>query len=168
MKSEFSTAWASSSQPRKQHKFMHNAPLHVRNRFLSAHLSDALQEKYGKRTATVRKGDEVLIMRGSFKKKTAKVNNVDIKKTRVTLEGINRSKKDGSKVNVYFHPSVLQINTLNADDKERLASLNKKTGASFSAKTTQVSKAPEVKAVVKPAVKQTEKKESKISKENKK
>jgi len=162
MKSEFSTAWASSSQPRKQHKFMHNAPLHVRNRFLSAHLSDALQEKYGKRTATVRKGDEVLIMRGSFKKKIAKVNNVDIKKTRVTLEGINRSKKDGSKVNVYFHPSVLQINTLNADDKERLASLNKKTGASFSAKTV------EPKAAVKPAAKQAEKKESKITKENKK
>jgi large subunit ribosomal protein L24 len=126
MKQDFSAAWSGSSQPRKQRKFAHNAPLHLRNNFLSAHLSDALQEKYGKRTIPVRKGDEVLIMRGSFKKKTAKVASVNLKRSRVTLEGINRSKKDGSKLNVYFHASVLQINTLNLDDKERLASLNRK------------------------------------------
>jgi large subunit ribosomal protein L24 len=125
MKSQFSTSWIGSSQPRKQRKYRHNAPLHLRNKFLSAHLSDALQEKYGKRSVSVRKGDEVLVMRGSFRKKTAKVASVDVKKSIVILESITRNKKDGSKVNVKFSPSVLQIQILNADDKERLASLSR-------------------------------------------
>ncbi len=130
MKQEFSTSWLSSTQPRKQRKFRLNAPLHQKHIFLSAHLSDELQSKYGRRAAPLRKGDEVLIMRGSFKKKSAKVSKVDLKRTRVVLEGITRTKKDGSKINVYFHPSVLQIQSLEAGDKERLSALNRKSGNS--------------------------------------
>ena len=126
MKQDFSTSWISSVQPRKQRKFVANAPLHVKHTFLSANLSKALREKYGKRNLPLRKGDEVLVMRGAFKKKKAKVTSVDLKDTRIALEGIQRTKKDGSKVNVFFHPSVLQIQTLNLDDKERVAALNRK------------------------------------------
>lgn len=60
-------------------------------------------------------------MRGSFKKKKAKISSVDLKKTRVSLEGIQRAKKDGTKINVYFHPSVLQIQSLNLEDKKRIS-----------------------------------------------
>ncbi len=74
----------------------------------------------------IRKGDEVLVMRGSFKKKKVKVISVDTKRTRVVLEGIQRAKKDGTKVNVFFHPSALQINSLNLDDKKRLQSIDRK------------------------------------------
>ena len=112
MKSEFSTSWVSSRQKRKQRKYRINSPLHTRHKFLSANLSKELRKKYAKRNLPLRKGDEVLIMRGAFKKKKAKLTSVDLKKTRVTLEGIQRTKKDGSKVNVFFHPSVLQIQTL--------------------------------------------------------
>jgi ribosomal protein uL24 len=76
------------------------------------------------------KGDEVLVMRGAFRKKKAKVVSVDLKNSRVALENIQRTKKDGSKVNVFFHPSVLQIQTLNLDDKKRIASLNRKASSS--------------------------------------
>ena len=126
MKQKFSTHWLSSTQPRKQRKFVINAPLHVRHKFLSANLSKELRKKYAKRNLPLRKGDEVLIMRGAFKKKKAKLTSVDLKKTRVTLEGMQRAKKDGSKVNVFFHPSVLQIQVLNLDDKQRVAALNRK------------------------------------------
>jgi large subunit ribosomal protein L24 len=126
MKQKFSTHWVSSTQPRKQRKFIANAPLHVRHKFLSANLSKDLRKKYAKRNLPLRKGDEVLIMRGAFKKKKAKLTSVDLKKTRVTLEGIQRTKKDGSKVNVFFHPSILQIQVLNLDDKQRVAALNRK------------------------------------------
>ncbi len=126
MKQEFSTKWESSTQPRKQRKFMANAPLHIRHRFLSANLSKDLRKKYGKRNLPLRKGDEVLIMRGAFRKKKAKVASVDLKNSRVALEGIQRTKKEGSKVNVFFHPSVLQLQTLNLDDKMRLEALNRK------------------------------------------
>ncbi len=125
MKQSFSSKWVSSIQPRKQHKYIANAPLHTKHKFLSANLSKELRKKYGKRNLPLRKGDDVLVMRGAFKKKKAKVASVDLKNTRVALEGIQRTKKEGSKVNVYFHPRVLQIQTLNLDDKQRLAALNR-------------------------------------------
>ena len=123
MKSKFSTAWLSSKLPRKQRKYRYNAPLHLRHKFLNSHLSAELRKKYGKRKFPIRKGDEVLIMRGSFAKKKAKVGNVDLKKSRVTLENINRQKKDGTKINVYFDPSNLRIESLFLEDKERIKSL---------------------------------------------
>jgi len=126
MKSQFSTQWQSSKQPRKQRKFIYNAPLHIRHKFLSAHLSKDLRKKYGKRNLPLRKGDEVLVMRGFFKKKKAKVSSVDLKNTLVTLEGLQKTKKEGSKVNVWFHPSNLQIVSLDLADKERISSLNRK------------------------------------------
>lgn len=125
MKSKFSTAWLSSSQPRKQRKYQYNAPLHIKHKFLNAHLSKPLREKYGKRSLPLKKGDEVLVMRGSFVKKKAKISSIQAKRTRVILEGIQRSKKDGTKVNVFFHPSSLQIQTLNLEDKKRFAILEK-------------------------------------------
>nr|AJS12525.1 50S ribosomal protein L24P [uncultured archaeon] len=119
MKQEFSTSWVSSVQPRKQRKYGYNAPLHIKHRFLSSNLSKELRKKYGKRNLPLRKGDEVLVMRGTFKKKKAKVSKVDLKNTRIALDGIQRTKKEGTKVNVYFHPSVLQIYSL-VEDKFRL------------------------------------------------
>lgn len=120
MRSQFSTAWMGSKQVRKQRKFRANAPLHLKHIFLSAHLSKTLKQEHKSRSLPLRKGDEVLIMRGSFKKRKAKVISIDLKNTRVALEGIQRSKKDGTKVNVYFHPSNLTIQSLNTDDKRRL------------------------------------------------
>ena len=125
MKSQFSTHWRSSSQPRKQRKFLANAPLHIKHSFLSSNLSKTLRKQHGKRSIPIRNGDEVLIMRGSFKKKKAKVTSVNHKRTRITLEGMQRTKKDGTKVNVFFHPSSVQIQALNLEDKERIASINK-------------------------------------------
>ena len=122
MKQEFSTHWISSKQPRKQVKYRANAPLHIKHKFLSSNLSKELRKKYSKRSMPIRKGDEVLVLRGSFKKKTAKVLKVDTKRTRVVLENLNRTKKDGTKINVYFHPSSLQIKSLNLEGKKRIKS----------------------------------------------
>ena len=125
MKSEFNTSWKASVQPRKQHKFRANAPLHVKHKFLSAHLSKPLSEKYGKRSLPLRKGDEVLVMRGSFRKKQAKVSSVNHSFCRVFIEGIQRTKKDGTKVNVPFNARTLLIVSLNQDDKKRFSSTSK-------------------------------------------
>jgi large subunit ribosomal protein L24 len=129
MKSQFSTSWISSIQPRKQRKYLANAPLHIKHKFLSANLSKSLRDKYGKRNLPLRKGDEVLVMRGIFKKKKAKVTIVDLKNSLVVLENLQTTKKDGSKVNVYFKPSNLQIQELDLGDKERLASLQRKSSS---------------------------------------
>ena len=132
MKSKFSTSWSSSLQARKQRKYRYNAPLHIKHKFLSANLSKELRKKHGKRNLPLRKGDEVFVMRGSFKKKKAKISLVDAKNSRVALEGIQRAKRDGTKVNVYLHPSVLQIVSLQLDDRKRIASLNRKSNSAKS------------------------------------
>ena len=93
MKQKFSTKWVSSKQPRKQRKYKANAPLHLKHKFLSAHLSKTLRQKYGKRSFPLRKGDEVLVMRGTFKKKKAKIASIDLTRSRVALENIQRTKK---------------------------------------------------------------------------
>jgi large subunit ribosomal protein L24 len=126
MKQEFSTSWKSSIQPRKQHKYRHNAPLHIKHKFLSTHLSKDLRKKYSKRNLPLRKGDEVLVMRGAFKKKKAKVASVDHANAKVLLEGMQRTKKDGTKVSVVFNPRALQILSLNLDDKRRVSSSKEK------------------------------------------
>ena len=121
MRQTFSTSWIASRQPRKQRKYAYNAPLHVKHSFLSAHLSKDLRVKHKRRNLSLRKGDEVLVMRGTFAGKKAKISSVDVKRTRAMLEGITRPKRDGSKVNVFFHPSNLQITALTLDDKKRLS-----------------------------------------------
>jgi large subunit ribosomal protein L24 len=140
MKKEFSTKWISSKQPRKQRKYTANAPLHTKHNFLSAPLSKELRKKHGKRSIPIRKGDEVLVMRGSFKKKKAKVVTVEPKKTRISLENLQRSKKDGTKVSVFFHPSSVQIQTLNLEDKARIKSLNRKKESQTQQKTKEEKK----------------------------
>ncbi len=126
-------SWKRSVQPRKQRVYRVRAPLHVKRRFLGANLSKDLRKKYGG-SAVLRKGDVVRVMRGEFKKKRAKVDSVEILKGRVSLEGIQRTKKDGTKVMVSFAPSNLQIVELNLEDKKRKAALEraekKETGES--------------------------------------
>jgi len=39
-----------SKQPKKQRKFLYNAPLHLRQKIMSATLSNELRQKYGFRT----------------------------------------------------------------------------------------------------------------------
>ena len=127
MKKEFSTKWIGSRQPRKQRKYLANAPLSIKRKMISSNLNKGLREKYSRRTAVLRKGDEVRIMIGTFKGKESKVSKVDTKKMKVSLDGIQRTKKDGTKINVNFNASNLQIQSLNLDDKKRLKSLEKKT-----------------------------------------
>jgi len=121
----WSKHWKSSKKPRKQRKYVYHAPLHVRHKLLSAHLSKELREKYKKRSFPVRKGDEVQIMIGKFKKKTGKISRVDLKKIKVYIDGITRKKVDGSEVQIPTHPSNLKIINLNLEDKKRIKALTR-------------------------------------------
>lgn len=119
MKKKFSTKWKASKQPRKQRKYLANAPLHIKKKFVRINLSKELRKKYGKRNIGVVKGDTVKIMRGKFKGKKGKVNKVELKRKKIIVEGIQIKKKDGSKVNVRLEPSNLQIVELKTEDKKR-------------------------------------------------
>jgi large subunit ribosomal protein L24 len=109
MKKKFSTHWKGSKQPRKQRKYLANAPLHLRKDFVSVNLSKELRKKEGKRNLPVKKGDKVKIVRGKFKGKQGKVLEVKLKISKIIVENINVTKQDGSKANVKLQPSNLQI-----------------------------------------------------------
>ena len=138
MKSKFSTHWTGSKLPRKQRKFRANAPSHIRHKMVSAHLSDTLRKRYGKRNVPIHKNDEVKIMKGEFKGKTGKIDSVDLKKLRVMIGGIYRTKKDGTKVSVYFNPSNLLIKELNLEDGKRKKSLERKGNVKVEKKSENV------------------------------
>jgi large subunit ribosomal protein L24 len=126
MKKEFSTAWKGSKQPRKQRKYLAKAPLHLKKKTMSINLSKDLRKVHGRRNIVIRKDDKVKIMRGKFKGKEGKVILVVTKQQKIYIEGIQTKKQDGSKVNIPFRPSNLQILELKLDDKRRIKkSLNK-------------------------------------------
>jgi large subunit ribosomal protein L24 len=125
MKKKFSIAWKASKQPRKQRKYRINSPTHIKRKLMCTNLNKDLRKKYNRRSFPLKKGDIIKIMRGKFKNKTGKIELVDLKKLRVTVDGIYNTKKDGTKVNVYFDPSNLQIKELNLEDKKRRDVLEK-------------------------------------------
>lgn len=130
MKVKFSRNWVRSKSPRKQRKYIANAPLHIRRKFLSVNLSKELRKKYGRRNVVVRTGDVVRVLRGSFKGVEGKVTRVNLKKGRVYVENVKRKKTDGSEVLVPLHPSNLQIVELNTEDEKRIKKIARKSGES--------------------------------------
>jgi large subunit ribosomal protein L24 len=117
-----------SSKARIQRKAQANATAHVRRKMLSAHLSDDLREKYGKRTARVCKGDTVVVVRGNedIRNIEGKVVNVYTKTGRVAIEGITIKQADGTEAERPIHASNLVITKLNTEDPWRMDSLSKK------------------------------------------
>jgi large subunit ribosomal protein L24 len=150
---DWSTYWKSSSHVRKQRKYRFNAPVHIRSRFVSSHLSKDLKVKHKIRSIALRKGDTVKILRGRFKGQSAKVDVVDRKDLKVYLENMKIAKKDGTEVPIALDASNLIVTSLNLDDKRRIKS----------------KEAKEAKKIEKPEVKKkTETKEVKSKPKTKK
>jgi large subunit ribosomal protein L24 len=124
---KFNTSWKASKRPGKQRKYAANAPLHLKRNLMSVNLSKELRKRHGKRNIPLRKGDVVKIMRGKFKKKAGKITAINNKRLRVEIEGIQVKKQDGSKANVRFYPSILQITELNTEDKKRIKGIKQES-----------------------------------------
>jgi large subunit ribosomal protein L24 len=97
--------------------------LHIKRKLLNVNLSKELRKKYNRRNIPIRKGDEIKVMRGKFKKKQGKIIGIDVKNSKLKIDSIMIKKQDGSKVNVRIHPSNLQIIGLNLDDKKRMKNI---------------------------------------------
>ncbi len=118
--------WVKSSQPRKQRRALFNAPLHKRQKLMSALLSPELRKQYGIRNLPVRKGDEVVIMRGSFKGHRGKVVRVDLRRMRIYVDGVTIKNARGEPRYYPIHPSNVMIVSLNLDDKARREIIERK------------------------------------------
>ena len=109
-----------SIQPRKQRKALYTAPLHTRRKIMSANLSKDLRADIGKRSLPIRVGDKVQVVRGDFKGHEGKVESIDAKRYKVTVEGVTLSKPDGNAVLLPIHPSNLMIIEADLKDERRL------------------------------------------------
>ena len=95
---------------------------------MSSHLSKDLIKSYKTRSVKIRTGDKVKVLRGQFKKLVGKIARVDVKKTKAYIEGVELTKRDGSKTFYPIHPSNLLVLELNLSDqkrKQKLEGLNK-------------------------------------------
>lgn len=120
-----------SSKARTQRKARANAPIHVKRKMLSAHLSDDLKKQYGKRSARVCVGDTVKVLRGAegVRDVEGKVISVLTDVGQVTIEGITINQADGTAVARPIHASNLLIVKLNLEDAWRKDALSKNKGA---------------------------------------
>jgi len=125
MKQKFSTAWISSTQRRKQRKYRAHAPYHIKQKFLGAHLSKELREKYKIRSFPIRKGDRVKILRGSWKGKEGKVDSISRKYSKIFLDTIKEKNADGTERFIPIHPSNVIITSLLLEDKKRMEKITK-------------------------------------------
>ncbi|ESQ20962.1 MAG: ribosomal protein L24p/L26e, archaeal/eukaryotic [uncultured Acidilobus sp. CIS] len=126
-----------SPKPKVQRKAFYNAPLHLRHKLASAHLSKELRDKLGIRSLPVIVGDKVMIMKGEHKGKTGKVAEVDLKGLWVKVEGITRKKADGTEVLVKFRPWNLLILDLNLKDERRRRIIERRGGRVEALQTQQ-------------------------------
>ncbi|MFP4111634.1 MAG: 50S ribosomal protein L24 [Candidatus Woesearchaeota archaeon] len=129
MKSEFSKSWVASKKPSKQIKYRANAPLHIKRKMLSAHLSKELRQKYEKRSMPVRKGDKVIVQRGTHKGKEGSIDSVDTKRECVNISGIDFVKKNGSKAFYPIKITNIMIKDLDMSDKKRKKIVERKEKA---------------------------------------
>jgi large subunit ribosomal protein L24 len=105
-----------------------NAPLHKRKAFCNVMLSPELKKKYTANAIQVRKGDTVKVLRGDLRGSSGNVIRVDVKKTKIYIDGLTMKKSDGTEVERSFHPSKLQITSLVLEDRKRKKLLERKAG----------------------------------------
>jgi len=110
----------------KQRKARANAALHVRHKMMAAHLSEQLRKQVRRRSMPLRKGDEVRVMRGSFRGTVGKVTEVDLKEMKAYVDSVKRRKVSGTEVQVALEPSKLIITNPVLDDPRRKLVLERK------------------------------------------
>lgn len=99
-------------------KLLHVAK-HRLDRMLGAALADELREQYKKKTVRVVKGDSVMVVRGEYKGRGGKVEEVNTERGTLHIEGMQREKIRGGQVKVPIHASNVKITALNLEDKRR-------------------------------------------------
>uniref|UniRef100_A0A2P2IDE6 60S ribosomal protein L26-1 n=1 Tax=Hirondellea gigas TaxID=1518452 RepID=A0A2P2IDE6_9CRUS len=109
------------SSRRKSRKAHFTASSTARRKIMSSMLSKDLQKKYNVRSVPIRKGDEIQVIRGTYKNRDGKVTTVYRKKFLIHVERVTREKNNGATVNVGLHTSKVMITKLHLDpDRKRL------------------------------------------------
>lgn len=119
-----------SKKPSTARRNMYKAPNHKKRKYLSAPLSPNLRAEYGTRSMPVIVDDTVNITKGDRKLAEGRVLRVDTKDRKIYIEGVTRTRQDGSTVQTPIRTENVMITRLNLDDEWRRGILERK---SFSA-----------------------------------
>lgn len=127
-----------SSSRRKCRKAHFTADDAKRRIIMSAGLSKELREIYKFRSFPVVKGDEVLVLKGDLKGKSAKIIKVNRALYKVILDITYREKKNGQLARFGVHPSALQIKKFCMDhNREELLEKKKKKKEEYDMKRAE-------------------------------
>ncbi len=117
-------------KPSTARRNRYNAPNHIKRKFVSAPLSPSLRAEHGTRSMRVVVDDTVSITKGDRKLSEGKVLRVNVEDCKIYIEGVTRSRQDGSTAQIPIRPENVIITRLNLNDQRRRAILERK---SFSA-----------------------------------
>ena len=108
-----------SHLPRRQRKAVFTADLFERHRRMAVPLSRELRRRYGRRQLTVRKGDTVRVLTGSYKGREERVAKVVLRGYSVTLDNVTGKTADAKLKPLAIRPSHLLLTKLNLADPWR-------------------------------------------------
>ncbi|KAG2184848.1 hypothetical protein INT43_000761 [Umbelopsis isabellina] len=117
-----------SSSRSKSRKAHFQAPSSIRRKIMSASLSKELREEHKARSIPVRKDDEVMVVRGSFKGREGKVVQVYRKKWVIHIDRVTREKVNGASVPIGVHPSNVVVTKIKLDNDRKAILSRKSTG----------------------------------------
>lgn len=92
---------------------------------VKVHLDETLRKEHKKRAMPIRNGDKVKVLRGSFRGSVGKVVEINRAKGTLKIDGVERTKADGSKIKAPVHASNTEIIELNLSDKLRKEKVKK-------------------------------------------
>jgi ribosomal protein uL24 len=118
------------SKPSTSRRNRYQASNQLRRKFISAPLSPNLRAEHGTRSMSVVVDDTVSITKGDRKLSEGRVLRVDTSSSRVYIEGVTRTRQDGSTVQIPIRAENVMITRLNLNDQWRRKMLERK---SFSA-----------------------------------
>ena len=108
-----------SSKPRESRKALLKMKMHTKSKAIAGHLNKKLRTEMGKRSISLRKGDVVEIVRGSFKGKEGKITKIERGTGKIFVEKIIRKKSDGTEYEVAIDPSNIIVVGIEKGDKKR-------------------------------------------------
>ena len=93
---------------------------------MSAPLSPSLKSQYGTRSIPVRVDDTVQVTKGDRRFTEGKIIRVNTKERWLYIEGLTRTKLDGSTVHIPVRPENVMITNLELGDSKRKAILDRR------------------------------------------
>ena len=115
-----------TTKPKTTRKAQRNAPLHIRRKYISAPLSPSLKTQHGAKTMPVIEDDTVQIVKGDRKMTEGKVLRVNINESKLFIEGVSRTRLDGTTVQIPIRSENVMITKLELKDGWRKKILERK------------------------------------------